>query len=70
MPLFWKKAGIKKKKVSKRTRAEVQAMSGGSTYCVCSKKPASSATKDVSGESSEILGKILLRQLEVELLFC
>ena len=68
MPLFWKKRGVKGKKVSKRTRVDVQGKSGSLMYCVCSKKAASSVTKDVSGESSELLGKIALRQLEVGLM--
>ena len=50
------------------TRVDVQVMSGSRIYCVCSKKAASSVTKDMSGESSELLGKIHLRQLEVGLM--
>lgn len=59
---------LRKNKVSKRTRVDVQGMSGSRMYCVCSKKAASSVTKDTPGESSELLGKIPLRQLEVGLM--
>ena len=65
LPLLWKKGGVKAKQ---RTRVDVQGMSGSRVYCVCSKKAASSVTKDKPGESSELLGKIPLRQLEVGLM--